>query len=143
MLGTWVKSLILPAGNTSLLIETSREGWSKCFLVNSERLCLGAGDFIVLSRLRDALSSQPALDESAAGEIEGLPVAWRLSLAEAHHVLYVGDDGPDRVLFWQDARTSPVSIVGIMRLSPVQHQSWFHTLGRILEEAKKSPLVAA
>ncbi|MGI4790017.1 MAG: hypothetical protein ACRYFS_14345 [Janthinobacterium lividum] len=104
MVGNWIQSLILSAGSNSLLIETSRDGWAKCFLIGDERIYLGADVFtIVLSRLRDALSSSHAFDGPSAGEIEGLPVVWRLSLAEAHHVLYVGDDGSDRVLFWQNA----------------------------------------
>ena len=144
MVATSTQPLTLSAGSSSLVIETENNGWARCFLVEDKRTYLGADSIgIVLARLRDAVDVTNPLDCSAEWELEGLPVAWRLSLAEVHHVLYVGQDGVDRVLFWQNARTSPVSIAGVMRLSPAQSQHWVQALSEALEEAAGPELVAA
>lgn len=143
MVATSIQSLTLSAGGNSLVIETESNGWARCFLAEDRWTYLGADSIaIVLTRLRDAVDVTKPLDCPAGWELEGLPVAWRLSLAEVHHVLYVGEDRADRVLFWQNARTSPVSIAGVMRLSPVQSQQWIETLDNALREAKQPSLVA-
>lgn len=139
-----VNTLSLPADSSSLVIETSDNGWAKCYLVADERTYLGADDIVtVLTRLRDAVDTQESLDFKDGWKLEGLPVAWCLSLMEVHHVLYVAEDGLDRVLFWQNARTSPVSIAGVMRLSPAMCQQWVEALGRVLAEAKQPALALA
>lgn len=136
--------MILSAGSSSLEIETDGNGWARCFLVEDKRNYLGADSIgIVLTRLRDAVDMTKPINCPDGWELDGLPVAWRLSLAEVHHVLYVADDRMDRVLFWQNARTSPVSIAGIMRLSPAQSQQWVQTLGNALREVEQTSLVAA
>ncbi len=144
MVATLTQPITLSAGNSSLVIETDSSGWARCFLVEEKRTYLGADSIeIVLTRLRDAVDTRKPLDCPDGWELEGLPVAWRLSLAEVHHVLYVGEDEADRVLFWQNARTSPVSIAGVMRLSPAQHQQWVQALSEALTEAQRPSLVAA
>lgn len=135
--------LVLQAESFSLVIEKESNGWAKCYLLGNERTYLGADDFtVVVSRLHEALNRNTAFDGPAAGKIEGLPVAWRLSLFEAHHALYVADDGADRVLFWQNAHGPTLFIVGVMRLSPSQSQQWVQTLSKALEEAARPELVA-
>ena len=144
MVATSTQPLTLSTGSSSLVIETESNGWARCFLVEDKRIYLGADSIeIVLARLRDAVDAMKPLDCSAGWKLEGLPVAWRLSLAEVHHVLYVGEDEADRVLFWQNAHTSPVSIAGIMRLSPAQCQQWVQVLSHALKEAEEPSLVAA
>jgi len=139
-----MNTLSLSADSSSLVIETSDNGWAKCYLVAEERIYLGADDFsIITSRLSKALEQRGVPAAKVAGEIEGTPVAWILSLAEAHHVLYTGASGSGCLLFWQDARTSPVSIAGVMCLSSVMRQQWVETLGRVLEEAKQPFLALA
>ncbi len=136
--------LSLPADSSSLVIENSDNGWAKCYLVADERTYLGADDFsIITSRLLKALEQRGVPAAKAAGEIKGTPVAWVLSLAEVHHVLYVAQDGSDRVLFWQNADADPLFIAGVMRLSPAICQQWVETLSRVLEEAKQPALALA
>lgn len=139
-----VNTLSLSADSSSLVIETSANGWAKCYLVAEERIYLGADDIVtVLTRLRDAVDTQKPLDCPDGWILEGLPVAWRLSLAEVHHVLYVADDGLDRVLFWQNADADPVFIAGVMRLSPAIRQQWVQALSKVLEEVKQPSLALA
>ena len=144
MVAISTQPITLSAGSSSLVIETERNGWARCFLLDGRRIYLGADSIgIVLTRLRDAVDVTKPLDCPDGRRLEGLPVSWRLSLAAAHHVLYVGDDRADRVLFWQNTLTSPVSIAGVMRLSPAQSQQWVKTLNKALEEAARPELVAA
>ncbi len=139
-----VSTISLSADSSSLVIETSDNGWAKCYLVADERAYLGADDIVtVLTRLRDAVDTQKSFDAEDGWKLEGLPVAWCLSLMEVHHVLYVADDGLSRVLFWQNARTSPVSIAGVMHLSPALRRQWVVTLSKALEEAKQPSLALA
>lgn len=139
-----VSTISLSADGSSLVVETSDNGWAKCYLVADERTYLGADDIVsVLTRLRNAVDTQKSLDFKNGWKLEGLPVAWCLSLMEVHHVLYVADDGLGCVLFWQNARTSPVSIAGVMRLSSAQRQQWVQTLSEVLEEAKRPSLALA
>ena len=69
-----------------------------------------------------------------AGEIQGLPVSWLLSLAEAQYVLYVAVSGEDRLLFWENARLSPAAIAGVVRLSPKHRQQWQQQLEVLLHD---------
>ncbi len=135
-----VDKLILPAENNSLVIEVDAEGWAQCYLAGyagQERVFLGADDFsVIVTRLNAGLSEHNILDERGAGSIEGHRVAWLLSLAEAHHTLYIALCGSDRLLFWQDASRSPVSIVGTMRLSSAQCIQWQQSLMAVLEPSK-------
>ncbi len=132
-----VDTLSLPAESNSLVIETNADGWAKCFLIERERIYLGADDFsIIATRLREGLRSRDVLAGGVAGELQGLPVAWLLSLAEAHHALYVAESGSERLLFWQNAHQSPVFLAGVMRLSPEQRVQWQEALTAVLEPAK-------
>lgn len=135
-----VNILKLPAEDNSLVIEVDAEGWARCYLVGyagQERLFLGADDFsVIVIRLNEGLSKRSMLGECSAGTIEGHVVAWLLSLAKAHHALYIALSGPDRLLFWQDANRLPVAIVGSMCLSPERCAQWQESLAASLAPAK-------
>lgn len=138
-----VDILSLPAESNSLVIETNADGWARCFLADRERTYLGAEDFsVIATRLQEGLRRRNALAGGAAGELQGLPVAWLLSLSEAHHVLYMAASGSNRLLFWQNADQSPVLLAGVMRLSPEQRVQWQETLSAALEP-EKTPALAA
>lgn len=118
--------LILEGNGGGLLIETAVNelGWSQCYLLGEKRVYLGAesADYL-LPRLLDVVDGGITAYAST-DEIEGRPVHWALSLSEVHHALYVADDGPDTLLFWQDARKEPVAVVGTIRLSPERCRQW-------------------
>ena len=143
MVAASAQTLVLQAGSLSLVIENEGNGWARCYLLGDERIYLGADDFtIVVTRLHEALNRDTAFDGTAAGEIEGLPVVWRLSLFEAHHALYVADDGTDRVLFWQNAHGPALFIAGVMRLTPSQQQQWVQMLAKALKQTEALTLTA-
>lgn len=76
----------LPLTDGSLVLETS-DGWCEVWLeVGSERTCLG-GDSP--ESIRHRLLTHLAEPRSAAGEVDGSPVHWVLSLSERHCTLYV------------------------------------------------------
>ena len=135
-----VDELVLTAEDNSLVIEVDAEGWARCYLVGyagQERLFLGADDFsVIVTRLKEGIAKRNIFDERNAGSIEGHLVAWLLSLAEAHHGLYIALSGSDSLLFWQDASRSPVAIVGVMRLSPERCAQWQESLAASLAPAR-------
>ncbi len=138
-----VDTLFLPAESNSLVIETNADGWSKCFLIERERIYLGADDFSVIAmRLREGFRKHDLLDSPIAGEINGFPVVWLLSLSEAHHCLYVADAGDRTLLFWENAHKTPVTLAGVMCLSPEQREQWQETLSTVMGP-EKTPALAA
>ena len=139
-----VKTFTLFADKDALRLDVAENGWAKLTLLGQNEVYLGA-DVIdrVCSRLVGYLTNEDVLGRASAGEIDGHSVYCLLLLSEAHHALYVTGPGSESLLFWQNARTSPVSIVGIMRLLPAQRQDWIQTLSRVMEDAKKPSLVAA
>jgi hypothetical protein len=95
--------ITLPAGSLGTLILEQRleVPWFACRLkLRDVETELGAEDrTYLLSHLRQVMEGSDTL----AGEIEGKPVRWILSLAEKHHVLYVHDGpGDEKTLYWQD-----------------------------------------
>jgi hypothetical protein len=119
-------TLTLEGRGGSLIIEVavSERGWSRCCLPGRERIYLGAETADVLfSKLLEAVAEDLPLG-TALGRIHGYPVHWVLSLSESHYVLYVADDGAERLLLWQDADQNPVSIAATLRLSFEQRRQW-------------------
>ena len=135
-----VKTLTLFADENSLRIDIAENGWAKLTLVGDKEAYLGADAIeVVALRLMNYLKNGDVLGRASAGEMNGLPVTCLLLLSEAHHALYVASSGSDRLLFWQDARTAPVSLAGIMRLTPPQGRHWVQAL----DEALRSELTPA
>ena len=124
------KTLTLEGEGGDLLVEVSinEAGWSLCYLLSDGRIYLGAESAaFLLSRLLDAVSdgvSPWPMD----GELCGHQVRYALSLSEAHHVLYVADDGPDRLLFWQNSHPEPMTLAGTIRLVPELRRQWHDQL---------------
>lgn len=142
MVDTSNQTLALPAETNSLVIEANRNSWAKCYLVGTERIYLGADDFsTLLSRLRDTLTIQNTPLSPIDGEIEGFPVVWRLSLAEAYHVLYLAVSGEDLLLFWENAHQSPVKIAGVMRLTPKHQQQWTRMINVVMDSCREMAVV--
>jgi hypothetical protein len=119
-------TVILSGQDGDLLLEpaVNDTGWTSCSLLTSQRIYLGADTLpYVTAGLLKAVSDN--LGEALpSGEIAGYNVRYLFILAEAHHALYVADEGDDRLLFWQNAHQAPVTLAGIIRLSPAQRQQW-------------------
>jgi len=137
-----VKTLTLEARDNSLLIEVDRNAWAQCYLVEDSQTYLGAESIgFIASRLLAWLRDGSLPGRASAGEINGVPVSCLVPLAEAHHVLYVGNDGLDCLLFWQNARPAPPILAGAMRLSTEQRRQWQKQIASTLAvyEAKLVP----
>ena len=116
-------------------------GWTLCYLICGKRTFLGADGlpYVVkglLQALQDDNVNQPV------GEINGVSVRYALHLEEAHHSLYYGEEGDTRLLFWQADKLHPITLVGVIRLSPAKRKQWAEALAKVLEEGKM-PLLAS
>ena len=118
----------LDAEGGALRIErapTSAPGlvWARCYLVppaGRPARFLGAEALdIIAGRL---VANMLDLDRPTTSTIDGQPVRWVLSLAEAHHQLLVSLDGAVRVLHWRDGGGRPVAPV--LRLDEAQFRRW-------------------
>jgi hypothetical protein len=93
------QSFELPMSSTRLRVTEVSNGWWQWVLLRPE------GDIVLGA---DALADRRAsirakLDDGpSAGKVDGVPVRWILSLFENHHSLYAGDDGDNRLLYFQD-----------------------------------------
>lgn len=102
-------------------IDTSNVGWCKCWLTKGEKVVyLGAESLKYLKE--HLLSGLDDKKKETIGKLEGLDVSWVLSLAEAHHVLYVSVY-QDKTLIWQAANSVGMPTY-IMRLSKDQLLQW-------------------
>ena len=103
-------------------IDITDPSWCKCWLTKGDNVVyLGAES---LKYLKAHLISGLADDtKKSSGRLEDLNVSWVLSLAEAHHVLYVSIDAVDKILIWQDAHSS-VGPTYLMRLSEDRLSQW-------------------
>ena len=114
-------------------------GWSRCFFMTAEgqTMYLGAeSQSYLVKRLLEGLSDHPA--SGTSDDVEGVPVRWILSLAEAHHVLYAAVRGPeDLCLFWIDAHTAPTRIVATIDISPRQRAEWREELERFTQSGAR------
>lgn len=114
--------ITFPAGRHATLVLEQRLGiaWFACTLkVGDVETELGANDrTYLLSHLRQVIEGSDTL----AGEIQGQPVRWILSLAEKHHVLYVYDGpGDAKTLHWQDPHAH---VIWTDQLSTDQLSEW-------------------
>lgn len=138
-----VNILSLAAQENSLHIEANENGWARLTLIGEEHIYLGADSIeVIASRLLNYLRSGDVLGRASAGEMNGYRVACLLLLSEAHHALYVASSGSDRLLFWQNAHSSPVFLAGVMRLSASQRRQWTQSLIGSLGEANVPQLVS-
>lgn len=118
----------LPGTGADLILRTDEKtGWCRCFISNrGEHLIGGQPANYVLHHLRDALVDPQA---NPAGEIEGHPVSWVMSLASPHVSVYCTEVDQDRRLFFQNAEAI---IIGIVILTPEQIELWTNLLQQAL-----------
>jgi hypothetical protein len=57
----------------------------------------------------------------SSGVINGKPYSWFLSLAEAHHVLYMSTEKEHKLFLWQDVNANTICVI---ELSHDQYQQW-------------------
>jgi hypothetical protein len=107
-------------------IDITDPDWCKCWLTKDENIIyLGAES---LKYLKEHLLS--GLDDNtqeSMGRRESLNISWVLSLAKAHHVLYISIDTENKTLIWQ-ATNSVGMPTYIMRLSRDQLLQWRYQL---------------
>lgn len=115
-----MKIIQLLSDNYNIQIDITNLDWVKCSLIESDKsIYLGAEsakylkDHFLLA-LKNELNG-------TSGTINQKPYSWVLSLAEAHHVLYMSTDKEDKLFLWQDKNAITICI---MRLSKDQYQQW-------------------
>jgi hypothetical protein len=137
-------TITLRGNGADLEVDTAVNdlGWTLCYLVCGKRTFLGADSLpCVVKGLSRALQDNDDNTEQPAGEINGISVRYALHLEEAHHSLYYGEEGNTRLLFWQADQHHPVTLVGVIRLSPSQRRQWTQALAGVLKEIKEPLLV--
>jgi hypothetical protein len=93
--------------------------WSDCWLKTDKRTFLGSEDAV---RLIELLLSRVVEDNgSNAGEINGLPVKWVLSLCGVYSRLYAGYENNERILF---CLTLQGALLAAIRLGPSELAQW-------------------
>ena len=135
-------TLILEGDGGSLMIELAVNdlGWSLCYMLAEECVYLGAwGADRILSNLQDVVQDE-AYGWPPVGTLCGYPVRCAFLLSEAHHALYYAEAGADRLLFWQDAKQEPVTLVGTIRLSPEQRRKWQAQIQTALDDVAGGPV---
>jgi hypothetical protein len=98
--GELVSSVRLPLRRAALLLEWTAGGWCAVHLEQrGQRVHLGSDAISTVAPRLLANVERP--QGAAAGEIEGRPVWWVLSLSERHSSIYCGFRGADRDLVVQ------------------------------------------
>jgi hypothetical protein len=119
--------IILHANDCSIEIDPSIKIWCKCwFTLGADRTYLGAQHIDYLKEhLLIGLDDAP---KKVDGHLRGYNFSRVLSLSEVHAVLYVAQDGQDKLFLWQDANARDI---GTIRLSPEQILAWRKQLTEI------------
>jgi len=109
----------LPMSRATLELSMLQPRWWEWTLVTEDaRITLGAE---VLATVGTRALSRLSSGGERSGVVDGREVCWVLSLAEKHHSLYCAVDGPDRLLYFQDAEGR---VIWRDRLSPDHLKSW-------------------
>ena len=120
--------VVLEAIGGAIRLERAAESapgivWTRCHLVAADgrsATFLGAEALdIIAGRLVAQLLDA---DRPPTSTIGTRPVRWVLSLAEAHHQLYVAWEGTERILQWRDGHGHPLEPV--LRLSEDGFRQW-------------------
>jgi len=130
-------TIILTGSGGDLELEIVNDfHWTRCYLVAEKKLLLGADVLsCVIAGLSKALGESDAIP--VAGKINATNVRYAFHLEEAHHSLYYGDEADTRLLFWQADASQPITLVGIIRLSPEQCRQWRETLTATLDSHRE------
>jgi hypothetical protein len=111
--------LLTGTGADLILCTEEKTRWCRCLVSDrGEHLIGGQPADYVIHHLLDALSDPQA---NPAGEIEGHPVSWVMSLASPHVSVYCAEVDQDRWLFFQNAEAI---IIRILILTPEQQEQW-------------------
>lgn len=119
-----MKIIELACETHTIQIDITDLNWVKCSLIDNDKaIYLGAehGKYLK-DHLLLALESKL---QKVGGEINGVAYSWVLSLAEAHHVLYMSKNEEHKLFLWQDKDAKTVCII---RLSKDQHQQWLNQI---------------
>jgi hypothetical protein len=110
----------LTGTGADLMLRTEEKTrWCRCFISDrGEHLIGGQPAKYVIHRLLEGLADPQA---NPAGEIEGHPVSWVMSLASPHVSVYCAEVDQDRWLFFQN---SEAIIIRIIILTPEQIELW-------------------
>jgi hypothetical protein len=113
-------AILLTGTGADLILRTEEKTrWCRCLISDrGEHLIGGQPAKYVIHHLLDALSDPQA---NPAGEIEGHPVSWVMSLASPHFSVYCAEVDQDRWLFFQNAEAV---IIRIIILTPEQQEQW-------------------
>jgi hypothetical protein len=113
-------AILLTGTGADLILRTEEKTrWCRCLISDrGEHLIGGQPAKYVIHHLLDALSDPQA---NPAGEIEGHPVSWVMSLASPHFSVYCAEVDQDRWLFFQN---SEAVIIRIIILTPEQQEQW-------------------
>jgi len=115
-----MKIIQLFSDNYNIQIDVTNSDWVKCSLIDKGKtIYLGAES---ARYLKDHfLSALKNILNGSSGEINGKPYSWVLSLAEAHHVLYMSTEEEDKLLLWQDENAKTICAI---QLPKDQCQQW-------------------
>ena len=118
----------LPGTGADLILRTEEKTrWCRCFISDrGEHLIGGQPAKYVIHHLLEGLVDPQA---NPAGEIEGHPASWVMSLASPHVSVYCAEVDQDRWLFFQN---SEAIIIRIIILTPEQQAQWKNELQSIL-----------
>ena len=118
----------LPGTGADLILRTEEKTrWCRCFISDrGEHLIGGQPAKYVIHHLLEGLVDPQA---NPAGEIEGHPASWVMSLASPHVIVYCAEVDQDRWLFFQN---SEAIIIRIIILTPEQQAQWKNELQSIL-----------
>jgi len=121
-------ALHLTGTGADLMLRTEENtGWCRCFIRNrDEHLIGGQPAKYLIHHLLAALADPQA---NPAGEIEGHPVSWVMSLASPHVSVYCAQVDQQRWLFFQNAEAI---IIRIIILTPEQQEHWKSELQQVL-----------
>ena len=118
----------LPGTGADLILRTEEKTrWCRCFISDrGEHLIGGQPAKYVIHHLLEGLVDPQA---NPAGEIEGHPASWVMSLASPHVSVYCAEVDQDRWVFFQN---SEAIIIRIIILTPEQQAQWKNELQSIL-----------
>jgi len=123
--------IILSAGEARLRLSGDAD-WCDVRLENaSQEIELGADSAaVVLERIAAALADD--FPTGSAGQIDGLDVAWVVSLSEHHTSMYVATSGSDRVLLFEDAAGK---VIGRVELDEAERGEWAVALRKAVRDS--------
>jgi len=115
-----VNTIKLYTEDSVLRLITDENNWCEVKLQNgNNNYHLGAEDKNkIIESIKEALCKN---NLKIIGELEGMPVAWFLSLAERHTSIYIGKEKNIRYIFFQNENGNTFAK---LRLTPEIYEKW-------------------